>query len=157
MQQSGEAWSRTLRFDQSERNTCQCMGWRAHQSKKPTYQKPFLTMMSGPRGQPIRTRPRSVDSPSSLPTRPTSPHPPFMLPCWPVHHVGCPWLYSASLGPWAKSARVLPRTLTLGLHLASSTVTSYPTPALHNQGKHQHTTVANHSSHQGWSPLILNI
>jgi len=38
----------------------------------------------------IRRTGRLLDSPSSLPTRPTSPHPSFMLPCQSVHHVGHP-------------------------------------------------------------------
>jgi len=99
---------------------------------------------------------RLVDSPSSLATRSKSPHPSFMLPCRSVHHVGHPWLCPASSGPLAQVYSHSSPNLSLGLHLAPSTAASHPAPALHNQGKHQHATIVNHSSHRDdhhWSSI----
>jgi len=59
-----------------------------------------------------------------------------------------------SLGP---SLLAFIPNLSLGLHLAPSTAASHPAPALHNQGKHQHATVVNHSSHRDdhhWSSIF---
>jgi hypothetical protein len=85
----------------------------------------------------------------------------FMLPCQSVHHVGRPRLRLTSSDPSVQIYSCSPPNLSLGLHLlvlhlAPSTATSHPVPALHNQGKHKYTTSVNHSLQQHWSSLSLS-
>ena len=85
----------------------------------------------------------------------------FMLPCRSVHHVGRPRLRLTSSDPSVQIYSCSPPNLSLGLHLlvlhlAPSTATSHPAPALHNQGKHKYTTIVNHSLQQHWSSLSLS-